>query len=247
MPGSTSSQALRPAAAAAESRRCSPRQAARRPARRRGRHLVGRRSAASSPSASSRASGSAAPTILSDYPLSEAALARARARRPARRGALRALRLRRRARQRLRRTDRRRRAAPPLRGGHGGASSASTARPIRSTRISSPRSATCRTASGAALGFDRLVMLACGAERIEDVQWTPVFDPEGRAMNDAIALHRRRRARRWPSVYGFSAFRPGQEEILAATLARRGRARGDADRQRQVAVLPAAGDRARRA
>jgi len=32
-------------------------------------------------------------------------------------------------------------------------------------------------ASGAALGFDRLVMLACGAERVEDVAWTPVFDP----------------------------------------------------------------------
>ena len=32
-------------------------------------------------------------------------------------------------------------------------------------------------ASGAAMGFDRLVMLACGADRIDDVQWTPVFDP----------------------------------------------------------------------
>ena len=35
-------------------------------------------------------------------------------------------------------------------------------------------------ASGAALGLDRLVMLACGADRIEDVQWTPVFDPWSR-------------------------------------------------------------------
>jgi lysyl-tRNA synthetase class 2 len=32
-------------------------------------------------------------------------------------------------------------------------------------------------ASGAALGFDRLVMLATGAETVESVQWTPVFDP----------------------------------------------------------------------
>jgi lysyl-tRNA synthetase class 2 len=31
-------------------------------------------------------------------------------------------------------------------------------------------------ASGAALGFDRLVMLAAGAERIEQVLWTPVAD-----------------------------------------------------------------------
>ena len=35
-------------------------------------------------------------------------------------------------------------------------------------------------ASGAALGFDRLVMLATGAESVESVQWTPVFDPSGR-------------------------------------------------------------------
>jgi lysyl-tRNA synthetase class 2 len=32
-------------------------------------------------------------------------------------------------------------------------------------------------ASGAALGFDRLIMLATGAERVDSVQWTPVFDP----------------------------------------------------------------------
>jgi len=32
-------------------------------------------------------------------------------------------------------------------------------------------------ASGAALGFDRLLMLATGAESVESVQWTPVFDP----------------------------------------------------------------------
>ena len=31
-------------------------------------------------------------------------------------------------------------------------------------------------ACGAALGFDRLVMLAIGAERVDDAQWTPVFD-----------------------------------------------------------------------
>jgi elongation factor P--(R)-beta-lysine ligase len=32
-------------------------------------------------------------------------------------------------------------------------------------------------ASGAALGFDRLVMLATGAASVESTQWTPVFDP----------------------------------------------------------------------
>src|SRR5262249_56107348 len=33
-------------------------------------------------------------------------------------------------------------------------------------------------ASGIALGFDRLVMLATGAPAIEHVLWTPVIDPE---------------------------------------------------------------------
>jgi elongation factor P--(R)-beta-lysine ligase len=34
-------------------------------------------------------------------------------------------------------------------------------------------------ASGAALGFDRLVMLATGAANIEQVLWTPMVEPEG--------------------------------------------------------------------
>jgi lysyl-tRNA synthetase class 2 len=34
-------------------------------------------------------------------------------------------------------------------------------------------------ASGIALGFDRLVMLATGAASIEQVIWAPVFDPRG--------------------------------------------------------------------
>jgi lysyl-tRNA synthetase class 2 len=33
-------------------------------------------------------------------------------------------------------------------------------------------------ASGIALGLDRLIMLACGAKRIEDVIWTPVHEPD---------------------------------------------------------------------
>ncbi len=36
--------------------------------------------------------------------------------------------------------------------------------------------ATMPQASGIALGFDRLVMLATGAQRIEQVIWTPVVE-----------------------------------------------------------------------
>jgi lysyl-tRNA synthetase class 2 len=35
------------------------------------------------------------------------------------------------------------------------------------------------SASGMALGFDRLVMLATGATRIEQVLWAPVADRDG--------------------------------------------------------------------
>ncbi len=38
--------------------------------------------------------------------------------------------------------------------------------------------ATMPPAAGIALGLDRLVMLACGARRVEDVIWTPVADAE---------------------------------------------------------------------
>ena len=48
---------------------------------------------------------------------------------------------------------------------------------IPSTRISWPRSRMMPQASGVALGFDRLVMLATGASRIEHVIWTPLAGP----------------------------------------------------------------------
>ncbi len=48
-------------------------------------------------------------------------------------------------------------------------------------------------------------------------------------------------------VFGFPSFRPGQADIVGTGACRQGRARRDADRRRQVAVLSAAGAGARRA
>ena len=93
------------------------------------------------------------------------------------RRAFRALCLRRRTRQRLRRTDRRCRTARAASKPRWRRSNASMASAIRWTRISSPRWRQMPPASGIALGFDRLVMLATGAQRIEQVIWTPVVEP----------------------------------------------------------------------
>ena len=92
-------------------------------------------------------------TILDEYPVAEAALARRNARRPAGGRALRALCLRRRARQRLRRADRRRPSSAAASRPRWPRRSGSTASATRSTRISWPRSRTCRQASGIALGL----------------------------------------------------------------------------------------------
>ena len=48
-------------------------------------------------------------------------------------------------------------------------------------------------------------------------------------------------------LLGLTAFRPGQREAVQAALDGARRARGDADRRRQVALLPAPGARGRRA
>ena len=90
------------------------------------------------------AGGWARMTCSTAIRVGEAALARRARGRPARGGAVRALCLRRGAGQRLRRADRRGRAAAAVRGGDGREGAASTASAIRSTRISSPRWRRCR-------------------------------------------------------------------------------------------------------
>jgi lysyl-tRNA synthetase class 2 len=51
--------------------------------------------------------------------------------------------------------------------------SGATASAIRSTRIFSQRLPRCRRRAASRSGFDRLVMLASGALRVDQVVWTP--------------------------------------------------------------------------
>ena len=140
-------------------------------------------SAASWSRRSSRTSASAGRRSSTNTRSIEAALARAKPGDRARRRALRALCLRRRARQRLRRADRpaeqRRRFAAEM---DEKARLYGERYPIDEDFLAAL--AEMPEASGVALGFDRLVMLATGAPRIDQVQWTPVDRRESYDMND---------------------------------------------------------------
>ena len=113
------------------------------------------------------------PTMLCEYPRCEAALARASAARPTRRRTLRALCLRRRTRQRLRRTHRSGRTARPLRSRDGG--EAAHLRRALSDRRGFPR----RPRAHAAGQRRRARLRPPGdagnrrAASIDDVLWTP--------------------------------------------------------------------------
>ena len=144
---------------------------------------------------------------------------RARPARPARRRTFRALRLRRRARQRLRRTHRSG-AAPPLRSRDGREAAHYGERyPLDEDFLAAL--ATCRPLR-LALGFDRLVMLATGAPRIDQVLWTPVAKriPPPRSGGGWPRL----RAATLPRFAGEGCTTPPASTAPARSAARRSRA-----------------------
>ena len=185
------------------------------------------------------------PTLLTDYPTSEAALAQAGPGRSAHRRALRALCLRRRARQRLRRVDRRRRAAPPLRRRHGGATARSTATayPIDEDFLAAARRNAGRLGRGARLRPPRHAgrQAPIASRRSNGPPssiWDRAHEPRSGADGEGPrGADRRLRIFLIPAGTGGDPVRD---------LRWRRRARRDADRQRQVAALSASADRPRR-
>ncbi len=162
-------------------------------------------------------------TILCDYPASEAALARLSAARPARRRAVRALCLRRRTRQRVRRTHRRRRAAPPLRGGHG-AEAAALRRALSDRRgfprlppTSCPRRAAQRSASTGSSCSPAApnASTTCSGRRCSILRDRRRRTPNMSEAEQLMGIARDELQR----VYGYPSFRPGQEDILRSVFA----------------------------
>ncbi len=159
--------------------------------------------------------------ILCDYPVPEAALARPKPG-AARRRALRALCLRRRAGERLRRTHRPGGAAPPLRGRHG-AEAEHLRRALSDRRGFLAALAVMPEASGAALGFDRLVMLATGRRRSTRCSGHRSSIRSG--TDDGDDPHHRRPRRGWPGrARAAAALRPVAERYAVALTPRRGAA-----------------------
>ena len=119
------------------------------------------------------------PVFVTDYPKEVSPLARDHRELPDMVERFEADRGRPRARQRLLRADRPRRAARPLRGPGRARRPPATTRRWSSTRTTcGPSSTACRPPAGLGIGIDRLVMLLTDAASIRDVILFPTLRPE---------------------------------------------------------------------
>ena len=101
-------------------------------------------------------------------------------------------------------------------------------------------------ASGAALGFDRLVMLRLRRRADRRRAMDAGVRSRGGAMNEAPRAHAPKRGDALDRDLWLRRLPPRTGGNPRRRARRRGRARRDADRRRQVAVLPVAGAGARR-